>query len=239
MRKNGVMLFFLLFGGRESEQVLNIFLGGIFLKKAIVVVCFFIFLSIFIFVLKSCYKNFNFGNNIISNSEDSVVNNILNMKSYEADVTIRVVSNKNENTYRMVQQNVENEAYKQIVKEPAVIDGMEIVFRENKLEIKNTRLNLSKIYENYQYIANNELILTSFVKDYSGENETSVREDGGQFVMEVKLKNESNKYAKYKTLYVDKKTGKPSKMEIKDVSQNVVVYILYNEIKINGLQEIV
>ena len=50
--------------------------------------------------------DFNFGNNIISNSEDSVVNNILNMKSYEADVTIKVVSNKNENTYKMLQQNV-------------------------------------------------------------------------------------------------------------------------------------
>ena len=201
--------------------------------------CFIIFFIILIFVLKSCYKNFNLGNNIISNSEDSVVNNSLNMKSYEADITIRVVSNKNENTYRMVQQNVGAHAYKQVVKEPVVVEGMEIVFREDKLEIKNTRLNLSKIYEDYQYIANNELILTSFVNDYSSDNETSIREDEGQFVMEVKLKNESNKYAKYKTLYIDKKTGKPTKMEIRDVSQNVVVYILYNEIKINGLQEIV
>ena len=76
------------------------------MRKAIGVVCLVVFLIILIFVLKTCYKNFNFGNNIISNSEDSVVNNILNMKSYEADVTIRVVSNKNENTYRMLQKNV-------------------------------------------------------------------------------------------------------------------------------------
>ena len=209
------------------------------MKKTIILICTVIFLLISIFVFKTCYKNLNLGNNIISNSEDSVVNNILNMKSYEADVTIRVVSNKNENTYRMMQQNVGVKEYKQVVKEPAGIEGMEIVFRENKLEIKNTRLNLSRIYENYQYIASNELILTSFVKDYSGDNETSIKDIDGQFVMSVKLKNENNKYAKYKTLYIDKKTGKPTKMEIKDISQNVVVYILYNEIKINGLQEIV
>lgn len=209
------------------------------MKKSIIIPLIIIFFIILIFVLKSCYKNFNFGNNIISNSEDSVVNNILNMKSYEADVTIKVVSNKNENTYKMLQQNVGEKEYKQIVHEPATIEGMEIVFRENKLEIKNTRLNLSKIYENYKYIANNELILTSFIHEYSGDNETTLKEDEGQFIMEVKLKNENNKYAKYKTLYVDKNTGKPTKMEIKDVSQNVLVYILYNEIKINGLQEIV
>ena len=209
------------------------------MRKAIGVVCLVVFLIILIFVLKTCYKNFNFGNNIISNSEDSVVNNILNMKSYEADVTIRVVSNKNENTYRMLQKNVGEEAYKQVVQEPAVIEGMEIVFREKKLEIKNTRLNLSKIYEGYEYIAENELILTSFVNDYSGENETDIKEDEEQFIMEVKIRNENNKYAKYKTLYIDKKTGKPTKMEIRDVSQNVLVYILYNEIKINGLQEVV
>ena len=136
-------------------------------------------------------------------------------------------------------KNVGEEAYKQVVQEPAVIEGMEIVFREKKLEIKNTRLNLSKIYEGYEYIAENELILTSFVNDYSGENETDIKEDEEQFIMEVKIRNENNKYAKYKTLYIDKKTGKPTKMEIRDVSQNVLVYILYNEIKINGLQEVV
>jgi outer membrane lipoprotein-sorting protein len=45
------------------------------------------------------------------------------------------------------------------------------------------------------------------------------------------------KYIKYKTLYIDKNTGKPTKMEIKDIAQKVLVYILYNEIKINNLQK--
>ena len=35
-----------------------------------------------------------------------------------------------------------------------------------------------------------------------------------------------------KTLYIDKKTGKPTKMEIKDNSKNTSVYILYREVKL-------
>ena len=52
---------------------------------------------------------------------------------------------KNENTYEIEQQNIGKEEYKQIVKEPIEIEGMEIIFKENKLEIKNTKLNLNKI----------------------------------------------------------------------------------------------
>ena len=39
-----------------------------------------------------------------------------------------------------------------------------------------------------------------------------------------------------KKLYIDRKTGKPIKMQIKNVSKNTTVYILYNEIEINSLK---
>ena len=51
--------------------------------------------------------------------------------------------------------------------------------------------------------------------------------------MEYKVK-ENNKYCTYQKLYIDKKTCKPIKMEIKDINQNVIVNILYNEIKIDS-----
>ena len=50
--------------------------------------------------------------------------------------------------------------------------------------------------------------------------------------METELKTE-NKYQKYETLYINKVTGKPTKMEIKDINQNTIIYIIYNEININ------
>ena len=206
-------------------------------KKIIIGLVIILIIAISFCVIKFNYKTQNFGNNINIKNKDSIVNNILNMKSYEADVTINVKSNKNENTYEIKQENVGENEYKQIIKMPNSAQGMEIIFKENKLEVKNTKLNLSKIYENYKYIAENALILTSFVKEYQAGNETNIQEDEEQIILNVKLKNEQNKYTKYKTLYINKKTGKPTKMEIKDITQNVRVYIYYNEIKIHSLQE--
>ena len=37
--------------------------------------------------------------------------------------------------------------------------------------------------------------------------------------------------------YIDKSTGNPLKMEITDTNQNITVYILYNEVKINSLDK--
>ena len=208
-------------------------------KIFIITVITVIFLLILFLILKINYKNIISGNTITSKNTDSIINNILNMKSYEADVTIEVISNKNQNTYKIKQQNLQENEYKQIVKEPRNIAGIEIIFKNNKLEVKNTKLNLNKIYENYKYLAENELILTSFIKDFNQENETETIEEENQIILEVNIKKELNKYSKYKKLYISKETGLPTKMEIKDEAQNTLVYILYNEIKINGLQEIV
>lgn len=198
-----------------------------------IILIIFLIITVIIIVI----KNEKMGNNIINKNTDLIVNNILNMKSFEANVEIIVISNKNQNTYKMKQQNIENEMYKQIIDEPAQIAGTEIIFEKNRLEIKNTKLNLSKIYEDYQYISENSLLLSSFVKEYKVEIEKIQTENDEQIILELKLKNNDNKYTKYKVLYIDKNTGKPLKMEIKDISQNVRVYILYNEIKINALQE--
>ena len=49
--------------------------------------------------------------------------------------------------------------------------------------------------------------------------------------METTAKTENN-YQKYEKLYIAKETGKPTKMEIKDTNQNIIIYIIYNEINI-------
>ncbi len=54
--------------------------------------------------------------------------------------------------------------------------------------------------------------------------------------MQAKAEN-SNKYNVNKKLYVDKKTAKPIKMEIEDINKKMLVYILYNEIKINSINK--
>ena len=47
-----------------------------------------------------------------------------------------------------------------------------------------------------QYIAENDIILTAFISEFRSENETNIQEDENQFIMELKIKNENNKYTK-------------------------------------------
>ncbi len=215
---------------------------SIYIKTIIIVTCFVLLFFIIFFLIKNVYKTQNFGNNINSKNTDSIVKNILNMQSYNADVEIKIISNKNENTYKMKQQSIKEQQYKQTLQSPAKIEGMEIVFDNNKLEVRNTKLNLSKIYNEYKYLSENALLLSTFINEYKTGNEVKKIDNGDEIVLELKVKDENNKYMKkyikYKTLYIDKNTGKPTKMEIKDIAQKVLVYILYNEIKINGLQKI-
>ena len=50
----------------------------------------------------------------------------------------------------------------------------------------------------------------------------------------VDEKNERN--TKNKTLYIEKSTGKPIEMQIKDTNKNSAIYIKYNEVNVNSLE---
>lgn len=177
------------------------------------------------------------GNNMSNKSADEIKEYILNISSYEAEVEINVISNKNQNKYKAKQQFVkEDNLYKQEIIEPENIKGVIFSYDGKNLNLENTKLGLNKIYEDYKYIGSNDLSLIQFVNDYNDVEEKSFQEKDGNVILELKIKN-GNKYRTYKKLYVDKQRGVPTKMEIQDVSQNIIIYILYNEIKINNLQK--
>lgn len=202
-------------------------------KIAIISIC--IALVIFIiFFTQIAYKKINTGNNIINKSTSQIVDTILNMKSYSAKVNIKIVSNKNENNYTIIQESIDNKKYKQEVLEPENIKGTTINYDGQKLELKNTRLNLNKVYENYPYLTENELLLSSFVEDYNTDKNSKYMENNNEIIMKAKSQG-TNKYNTEKTLVVNKNTGKPMQLNIKDVTQNIVVYILYNEIEIDSM----
>ena len=78
------------------------------------------------------------------------------------------------------------------------------------------------------------MCLHSFIEDYKKDSNANIKEDKDLVIMETKSGDNSNKYNVYKKLYIDKKTLKPIKMEIEEINKKVLVYILYNEIKINS-----
>lgn len=98
--------------------------------------------------------------------------------------------------------------------------------------MKNTNLNLSKIYENYPKISENTLFLTDFIENYKNDDNKEIKEtDENTIVMEIK--SEKNRYNACQKLYISKKNLKPEKLEIIEKNNNTRVYILYNEIEIN------
>ncbi len=191
---------------------------------------------IFLFFGKSNYKFLNSGNNMSNKSADEIKNYILNMDSFSAEVLVTVTSNKTTNTYSLNQKFKGNQ-YIQELLEPENIAGLKVQYDGTNLKVDNTKIGISKLYENYKYITNNSLWISTFITDYKNEeNERNMYEENDTIILNVKVKNE-NIYSSNKKLYIDKKTAKPVKMEIQDITQNLKVYILYNKVEINTLQE--
>ena len=172
-----------------------------------------------------------------TNNSQEIVENILNISSYNAIIDVKVVSNKNENKYIIKQEYQSQDSNSQEVIEPTNIAGTKIIREGNKLTLENSRLNLSSIIENYQYISANSLDLSSFIEDYKNDSKANYEENQNEIKMyavgntDNNLNNNANSKCK-KTLYIDKKTNLPTQLEIEWTNKNNRVYILYNEVEI-------
>ena len=135
-------------------------------KRIIFLVIIIILMCFFIIFFKNNYKNLKTGNNITNKSKEEIEQYISNISSYEAKVSVTIESNKNTNGYVLIQKYVAPNKSSQTVLEPANIEGMQLYYDGNNLTITNTRLNLSKVYENYNYLSNNYLCLETFIDEY-------------------------------------------------------------------------
>ena len=199
-------------------------------KKYYLILLFIIFIiSVGFIFYKNSIKNLKIGNN--KNSQE-IVDYILNLSSYEAEVTVNITSNKNSNKYILKQKYQKDKEHIQEVIEPSNIAGVKIINDGKNLKIENSNLNLNEIIENYTNLENNNLDLSMFIDEYKNSNESNYEEKDDEIIMKVKNDKE-NIYVKEKILYINKKTYKPVKLEIKDNKQKETIYILYNEVEIN------
>lgn len=190
-----------------------------------------IFVLICITIFFIFYYNFFILGNNINRSQDEIVDNIINKTNeYEANIDVKVISNKNENDYKMY-QIVNDEKSIQIVDGPENIKGLEIENISNKLIIRNTKLNMEKIYDQYEFLLNNSLFLNVFIEDYK-KNTSKIYEENDELIFEVKLDSSKSTYIKYKELHVDKILGVPRQLIIKDNTKKTCISIIYNDIKI-------
>ncbi len=207
-------------------------------RKIFIILIIVLILSIILFFfIKNNYKNKIFGNNMSNKNIEEIEEYILNISSYEAKIEVTVESNKNTNKYVMQQLYQKDKISKQTILEPRNIAGLETKYENGTLTITNSKLNLTTVYENYNYLVENCLWLDSFIQDYIKGKETnqcSITEENEMITMETKTRNENNRYMYSKKLIIDKKTGKPTKLLVQDMNQKNLIYILYTEITLKG-----
>ena len=192
--------------------------------------------GILIFILlKTNYKNKNFGNNMSNKNLEEIEKYILDISSYTAKMDVTVESNKNTNKYVMEQKYEKGKKSKQKILEPANIEGLEIIYEENKLTINNAKDNLKTMYENYPNLMENCLWLNAFIEDYKiekNEGKASIVEKNGKVIMATKTRNENNRYIYSKELHIDKEAGKIEKLVVQDINKKNLIYILYQKINL-------
>lgn len=202
-------------------------------KMCIGFALFFVFFITFVFFVKTNYKKINLGNNKNNKSANEVRDYILNINSYTAEFELIVNSNKNTNKYVIKQKYIKDKVEKQTVIKPENIEGTEISYKDGNIEISSSRLNLSKIYNNYPYLSDNVIWLKSFVENCKNNSDKlQVYDENEYVVMELELNN--NRYLKNRKLYLEKGTGKPKKMIVQDDNKKDIIYIVYKEIEINN-----
>ena len=159
-----------------------------FCKKIVYLTIISLLVIIGLLVSKKMIKNTKMGNNM---SSQQIVDYILNINSYKANISVQVNSNKNTNKYVLEQEyNSENERT-QVVIEPSNIAGVKIVLKDGNLKVENTNLNLSKIFENYKGLEDNSLDLIAFIDDYKSNDKSSMEENENEIVLKTKSDNQN------------------------------------------------
>ena len=205
-------------------------------KKLIWLIIAFVIIIIIFFTIFSVlhYKKIETGNNISDKTLKQIEDYILNISSYDAEIEVNVESNKNTNKYIMIQKFCSPNIASQEIIEPKNIEGLTVKYDGQNMEISNSKLGLSTIYENYAYIADNVLWLSDFIESYKTNNGL-ITEKNGIIVMEVK--NNKNRYCVSEKLYIDRNANKITKLIIEDENRKDRIYITYNKIEIGSLDK--
>ena len=183
-------------------------------------------LIVLIFLIQFTYKKVRNGNNIDISKQD-LIEYILNISSYEAEIEVTIYSNKTTNKYELKQYYASPESFKQIVLCPENIKGIETIYNEKKLVIKNTNLGLSKIYQNFKNINNSDLWLSAFLENCK-QTKYYIKDTDREIIIEN---------GKNHRLYISKEEKRPTKLEIMDNNKNIKAYIEYKEIKVNNIEK--
>ena len=163
---------------------------------------------------------------------EKIQNRLINMETYQAEASVKYISNKNSHTYDTLQQCRMSGEYRIEVTGPENVAG-NITLSDGKIICQfNSKVTGKISVGTTESQERSEILLTSFVKNYVKSKEVSVSAasvDGGECtVLEANIPGD-HPYLKNEKLWVDNKTLKPVQLIIYDPSGNERVVVNYTK----------
>ena len=136
------------------------------MKKKIFITC---MIFLFIFLCIFGYKFFIAGNNKNIERVEDIEGWLENIRNYDIEANVIIYSNKNSNTYNLKQHKKDNYQRQEIFSNDEG-NGMIIENEGNRVIIKNTKLELETVFDNYDEVAKNSVGFDSFIEDYENSD---------------------------------------------------------------------
>lgn len=192
---------------------------------------FLIIIAVFIFIM-GCSEN----NISRSQSTYQKINNMLtNLKSYQANTTIKYISNKNTCEYK-ISQYCKADKYKIKITAPANSAGNITLFDGEKICQFNSKLNDRVLISQKDKFERSEIFLTSFIKNYNKSLETSVTVSNISkqpfTILEAEIPGE-HPFICSEKLFINNQTIKPEKLIIYDHQENERVIVMFDDFTYN------
>lgn len=157
------------------------------------------------------------------------------IKSYEATATVVFLKDRQANTIAMKQQANSEGSYEMMYLLPEQLKGTTMSFDGEKLI--EAYPNSEKKIEQKAGVAENEIILTSFIKRLQDAEHVKKQEAvlDGKKVMTYEIPIEgSYKYLAKEKVWIDKEQMIPLQLEIYDTEGNVSIEVQYEDFKYNS-----
>lgn len=166
----------------------------------------------------------------------SIQQNIMDMDSYEADITVKYLSNKGENEYILNQTIKKDGKYILHTMSPKDVEGNIILFDGDIVWQYNPRLDSKISVGDKDKLVRKQLSIFAFLENHLKSNDVSVQtantKDGVYTILEAIIPGD-NKYISSEKLWINNETKTPEKLIIYDADGKERVFITYRNFKYN------
>lgn len=149
------------------------------------------------------------------------------ISSYECLADVEVRGNKTPTKYRFKHKfNLPNTYIIETIL-PEELSGHSVEYVDDKILIKNSKINDTLELPNKGEISKN-LFIGDFINNFKDSNDLKIEMDDNFLILETKIKS-SSEYFDTQKLFIDKKTKIPQIMQIFDKEQNERFIVMYSE----------